>query len=172
MLRSPLPKAHPKFVSLPLLGPIADSFDDWLAFSGFTRGSRKFSIRMLPHVDRNLRRRHIDNIANLNHAVLDACCQALMKRYPGGAGTAHTLERYLVVSSLIMDGREATARPQAPTLSDEYTSYLREVRGFAASTVSSHRRTGQCFLQHLEERSYPVSSIPDQQHRSLHHQGR
>jgi hypothetical protein len=79
MLRSLLPKAHNKFLSLPLLGPITDGFDDWLDASGFTRGSRKFSIRMLPLVDTNLRRRHVDEIAKLNHGVLDDCWKALMK---------------------------------------------------------------------------------------------
>jgi hypothetical protein len=34
-------------------------------------------------------------------------------------------------------------------LSGDYAGHLREVRGFATSTVSSHRRTAQCFLQHL-----------------------
>jgi hypothetical protein len=50
MLRSLLPKAHHKVLSLPLLGSIADAFDafdDWLAANGFTQGSRRFSIRML-----------------------------------------------------------------------------------------------------------------------------
>ncbi len=65
-----------------------------------------------------------------------------MKVYPCGAGTVHTLERYLVTSGLL-DSRQAAT--QASTLSEEYTNHLREVRGFAASTVSSHRRTTRCF---------------------------
>jgi len=40
MLRSVFPRAHQKYFSLPLLGPITDGFDDWLAASGFTLGSR------------------------------------------------------------------------------------------------------------------------------------
>jgi len=159
MLRSLLPKAHHKFLSLPLLGPITDGFDDWLAASGFTWGSRKFSIRMLPHMDRDLRRRRIDEVAKLNHAVLDDCCKALLKRYPCGAGTAHTLERYLVASGLIVDSRQATTTPQARPLSKEYANYLREVRGFSTSTVSSHQRTAQCFLQHLEEAGTTVGCV-------------
>ena len=158
MLRSLLPKAHHKFVSLPLLGPITDGFDDWLAASGFTRGSRKFSIRMLPRVDAKLRRR-VDKVAKLNHPVLHDCWKALMKVYPCGAGTVHTLERYLVASGLIVDGRKATATPQTSTLSEEYTNHLHEIRGFAPSTVSSHRRTAQCFLQHLEEAGNAVGCI-------------
>ncbi len=158
MLRSLLPKAHHKFLSLPVLGPITDGFDDWLAASGFTGGSRKFSIRMLPRVDANVRRR-VDKVAKLSHAVLHDCWKALMKIYPCGAGTVHTLERYLVASGLMVDGRQAIATLQTSTLSEEYTNHLRQVRGFAASTVSSHRRTAQCFLQHLKEAGDTVSCI-------------
>ena len=159
MLHSLLPKAHYKFLSLPLLGPVIDGFDDWLAASGFTRGSRRFSIRMLPLVDAKLRRRHVDSVAKLSHSVLQDCWEALMKVYPCGAGTVHTLERYLVTCGLIVDSRQSTATPQTSTLSEEYTNHLREVRGFAASTISSHRRTAQCFLQHLEGAGTAVECI-------------
>ena len=159
MLRSLLPKAHHKFLSLPVLGPITDGFDDWLAASGFTPGSRKFSIRMLPPVDANLRRRRVDKIAKLSHPVLQDCWKALMKIYPCGAGTVHTLERYLVASGLMVDGRQIIATPETSTLTEEYTNHLRQVRGFAASTVSSHRRTTQCFLQHLKEAGTAVRRI-------------
>src|SRR5580658_8025222 len=159
MLRSLLPKAHHKFLSLPVLGPITDGFDDWLAASGFTPGSRKFSIRMLPPVDANLRRRRVDKIAKLSHPILQNCWKALMKSYPCGAGTVHTLERYLVASGLMVDGRQIIATPETSTLTEEYTNHLRQVRGFAASTVSSHRRTTQCFLQHLKEAGTAVWRI-------------
>ncbi len=148
MLRSLFPRAHQKYFSLPLLGPITDGFDDWLIASGFTQGSRTLAIHLMPIADKQLRRRGVDEVAKLNHAVLDHCCKALKKRYPFRAGTIHTLERYLVANGLILDGRQAAAT-QPPSLSGEYAGHLREVRGFATSTVSSHRRTAQCFLQHL-----------------------
>ena len=147
MLRSVFPRAHQKYFSLPLLGPITDGFDDWLAASGFTLGSRTLAINLLPIADKQLRRRGIDEVAKLNHAVLDDCCKALKKRYPYRAGTIHTLERYLVANGLIVDGRQAATQPSS--LTGKYAGHLREVRGFATSTVSSHRRTAQCFLQHL-----------------------
>jgi integrase/recombinase XerD len=147
MLRSVFPRAHQKYFSLPLLGPITDGFDDWLTASGFTLGSRTLAINLLPIADKQLRRRGIDEVAKLNHAVLDDCCKALKKRYPYRAGTIHTLERYLVANGLIVDGRQAATQPSS--LTGEYAGHLREVRGFATSTVSSHRRTAQCFLQHL-----------------------
>jgi hypothetical protein len=55
MLRSLFPRSHRRFLSLPLLGPIAEGFDDWLAFNGYTRYSRQYSISMLPRVDADLR---------------------------------------------------------------------------------------------------------------------
>ncbi len=94
MLRSLLPKAHHRFLSLPLLGPITDGFDDWLAANGFTRGSRNFSIRLQRFVDTKLRRRHVDEVGKLNHAVLGGCWKALMKVHPCGAGTVHTPELF------------------------------------------------------------------------------
>jgi len=156
MLRSVFPRAHQKYFSLPLLGPITDGFDDWLSASGFTLGSRTLAINLLLIADKQLRRRGIDEVAKLNHAVLDDCCKALKKRYPYRAGTIHTLERYLVANGLIVDGRQAT---QPSSLTGDYTGHLREVRGFASSTVSSHRRTAQCFLQHLAKAGTALKRI-------------
>ena len=49
MLQSLLPKAHHKFRALPLLGPIADGFDDWLAakrlYAGIAKVLDPFSER-------------------------------------------------------------------------------------------------------------------------------
>jgi site-specific recombinase XerD len=149
MLRSLLPKAYPKFLSMPLLGSIADGFDDWLAASGFTQNSRRYSLRVLRIVDADLRRRRVGTVTELSHPVLHQCWKALAKTHPFHAGTVRTLERYLVTSGLIADGRQATS--QTSTLSEAYTNHLREVRGFATSTVSSHRRTALCFLQHLAD---------------------
>jgi integrase/recombinase XerD len=113
---------------------------------------------MLQQVDAYLRCRRVNEIAKLNHAVLDGCWTALREIYPYGARTAHTLERYLVTSGLIADGRQATAT-QPSTLSNEYVDHLREVCGFATSTLSSHGRAAQCFLQHLKEAGKAVRSI-------------
>lgn len=159
MLHSLLPKAHHRYLSLPLLGPITDSFDDWLDATGYTCRSREFMVRMLPLVETDLRCRRVDEIGKLNRTILDDCWKALKKRYPSGSGTVRTLQRYLVTIGLIVDDRQATASSLAWTLSEEYAKHLREVRGFAASTVSNHRRTTQYFLQYLEATGTTVGAI-------------
>jgi integrase/recombinase XerD len=160
MLRSLLPKAHHKFSSLPLLGPIIDGFDDWLAASGYTPGSREFAIRMLPHVDADLRRRRARHVASLTPAMLHACWRALIKTFPTNAGTVRSLGRYLAIAGLIgSDGTGTAERSASMVLSEEYAKHLREVRGFAPSTVGHHRYASQCFLNHLKTKKVPLGSI-------------
>jgi site-specific recombinase XerD len=116
-------------------------------------------IRMLPLVDTDLRCRQVDEIGKLNPTVLDDCWKALKKKYPSGSGTVRALQRHLVTTGLIVDDRQTTASSLAWTLSEEYAKHLREVRGFAASTISDHRRTTQYFLQHLEATGTIVGAI-------------
>ena len=156
MLHSLFPKFQRKFTSLPLFGPIVDGFDDWLAANGYTPASRKRPIRMLRHVDAYLRRHRVSDIAMLDHERFDACWRDLSKIFPTRAGIVRTLERYLVARGLITDGHQTTAFPQPPALSEQYANHLREVRGLAPPTVLSHRRTAECFLQHLKEKGTEV----------------
>lgn len=44
-------------------------------------------------------------------------------------------------------------------LSEEYADHLREVRGFAASTVYPHRYASHCFLNHLKAKKFSLVSI-------------
>jgi len=159
MLHSLFPKAHLRFLSMPLLGPIADSFDDWLAANGYTRGSRECFVGKLPHVDADLRSRQVKDVADLTHPVLHDCWRTLSKAYPGRAQTVRTLERYLAAVGLIARDRPATATSPASILIEQYGNYLRDVRGFASSTVSNHRYTAQCFLQHLKEKGIALKKI-------------
>jgi integrase/recombinase XerD len=159
MLYSLFPKVHHNYQSMPLLGPIADGFDDWLAANSFTHGSRKSSIRMLRHIDVNLHGRHIKQISKLNHKILQDCWKDLVPVYSFCAGTVHTLERYLIANNLIIDGRQAIDTSRISVLSNEYANFLCEVRGFAAFTIASHRRTAICFLQHLEKEGITLKHI-------------
>jgi integrase/recombinase XerD len=160
MLQFLLPRAHPKFLALPLLGPVVDGFDDWLAANGYTCGSRKFTIRMLPHVDADLRRRRTRDVASLTHTTLEACWRDLSKVFPTHAGTVRALERYLTAAGLIVaDDAEPAATSVSIILSEEYAHHLREVRGFAASTVSHHRYTSRCFLNHVKAKKISLRSI-------------
>src|SRR5580693_2078744 len=104
MLQSLLPKAHPKFRALPLLGSFADGFDDWLSANGYTPGSRKFSIRFLRRADADFRKRGVRNIPDLSLAILYDSWRSLIRRFPNEAGTVRTLARYLNSAGIIRTG--------------------------------------------------------------------
>jgi integrase/recombinase XerD len=159
MLHSLLPKAHSRSLALPLLGSIADGFDDWLTMNGYTPGSRKFAIRMLPHVDADLRRRKVRSVPALTHSTLHASWRHLITRFPTNAGTVRSLEHYLTATGMIAADDGVVVRSAAAMLSDEYVNYLRDVRGFAVSSLTHHRRASCSFLDHLEARRISVASI-------------
>lgn len=159
MLHSLLPKAHAKTLALPLLGSIADGFDDWLAVNGYTAGSRRYAIRMLPHVDNDLRKRKVRTVSELNHATLHVSWRHLIKRFPMNAGTVRSLERYLMATGTMADIKTIVAQSAAEKLSDEYAHSLREVRGFAIHSVANHRRVSQSFLDHLDRRRVPLRCL-------------
>jgi len=146
---------------LPLLGAIAEGFDDWLIASGYTLTSRRCAIHMLTHVDAALRRRHSGDIASLTHEAIHASWRDLMKVFPNGAGTALSVERYLITAAVLTAGGSApaSASSRAVVLSEEYADHLRDVRGFAASTVSHHRYAAHCFLDHLRTKETPLDSL-------------
>jgi integrase/recombinase XerD len=161
MLQSLLPKAHLKFRSLPLFGSVADGFDDWLATSGYTPGSRKFSIRFLVHADADLRKRGVRKLAELTRPILYDSWRDLIKDFPNEAGTVRTLARYLNTMGTITTGaiEEAPSVSSATLLSGEYATFLNKVRGCSPSTISHHRFASRCFLDHLESCSVSLGSI-------------
>ena len=159
MLGSLFPSDHRRYLSLPLLGPVVDSFDDWLASNGYTQLSRKQAIFDLAHVAAQLRRRRIKEISNLTLAILDDCRKSLIKKHPRCAGTVRPLERYLVAKSLIVPSRPAVPTSTASILIEEYARFLSEVRGLAVPTIEHRRYTAPCFLRHLQEERIRLKKI-------------
>jgi integrase/recombinase XerD len=160
MLHSLLPKAHAKTLVLPLLGPIADGFDDWLVATGYTAGSRRNAIRMLPHVDNDLRKRRVRTVSELNRHALHASWRHLIKHFPQNAGAVRSLQNYLTATGKITtDITETIPQSVAEKLSDEYAHYLREVRGFAIPSMANHRRVSRAFLDHLDRRRVPLRTV-------------
>lgn len=159
MLHSIFPRVDHKFLSLPMLGPVAEGFDDWLAANGYTRLSRKHAIRMLAQIDADLRRRGTGEVAKLTHAILDGCWRDRNKCFPGDAGTVRALERYLTTQGMISATGRAPTVSAAATLANEYADYLLDVGGFAISTIKHHRYVSRCFLDHLDAKKVCLRSI-------------
>jgi len=115
---------------------------------------------MLPHLDTDLRRRKVRAVEGLTQATLHASWRHLIKRFPQNAGTVRSLQRYLTGTGVIATNH---GRPQVHSkvdrLTDEYVDHLRDVRGFAESTVVHHRRAARDFLNHLEGKQIVLAAI-------------
>jgi len=153
MLTTLFPKAFQRHSSFPLLGPIADSFDDWLLDQGYTVGSRTNAIEMLRHIDEDLRQRSIEYVTQLTHSTLYCSWRALFQRFPARAGTVRVLERYLETRGLLNTGEGTELRNEIDVQVTAYADYLQEVRGCAQRTICGHIRTAKYFLLYLKKRS-------------------
>lgn len=159
MLQTLFPRAYRKFQALPLLGAIADGYDDSLVTSGYTESSRRDAMRMLKHADAVLRRRHAVSLAHMPHSAFDTCWRELKKTRPCNAGTVRSVERYLLAAGVLEARPQVPSESQSEALSAEYAAHLRDVRGLADSTVSYHEYAARCFLRHLEDRRVSLSSV-------------
>ncbi len=126
-----------------------------------------------PHVDDDLRKRKARTVVKLNHATLHASWRHLIKRFPMNAGTVRSLECYLTATGKIAaDDRKAVKLSFAEKLSEEYVTYLREVRGFAIHSISNHRRVSQAFLDHADRRRAALKTLQPKDIEGFHYPSR
>jgi integrase/recombinase XerD len=150
MLASLFPKSAHRYLSLPLFGPVVDDFDDWLLEQGYTRGSRRHCLfPTVVRMDQHLRRCGIERIKDLTPLTLQRCWKALQRHRPPAAGTVHVVERFLRVRGFLKSPLPNDSNPTSLQLA-AYCEYLREVRGFAPSTVHQHLHTAREFLAYRE----------------------
>src|SRR5262249_8415793 len=148
MLATLFPKASKKYLYLPLFGPVMDDFSDWLEQEGYTRKSRRFTIRMIAWMDTYLRRRQIKRLQELTPVALHDCWKALHRRRPPAAGTVHVMERFLTNRGLLKPLPRQVSTTTEIQL-QRYSEYLRNVRGVSRSTIHNHLYTASGFLAHV-----------------------
>ena len=151
MLTTLFPRAFHKHSTLPLLGSMADDFDDWLVEQGYAVNSRIYAIEMLHHIDQDLRRRGIKHVSSLSRPALHRSWRALIQQFPRQAGTVRVLEKYLNAHSLLNSAAER--RSGIDVYVSSYATYLQEIRGLAEATICNHIRTAKYFLTHLGKKS-------------------
>jgi len=159
MLTTLFPRNFHTYSALPLLGSLADSFDDWLLDRGYTVNARKFAIHMLRHIDKDLCRRRIEQVTDLTHSTLHRSWRVLIPRFHSKAGTVRVFEHYLKMRGLLSDDDKAEPCSEIDLQVTSYADYLQEVRGCAQSTICEHVRTAKYFLTHLGKRSRRLQTL-------------
>jgi hypothetical protein len=86
MLNALLPRWSTRFLTLPLLGPLADDFDTWASTQGYRPSTRRRWARALIQIDGDLRRYGVRPGGMWRQAALDACWMRYRQRDPDRPG--------------------------------------------------------------------------------------
>jgi integrase/recombinase XerD len=149
MLAAMCPRTHHRYTALPILGARVDDFVQWLARCDYRPASIRVMVCPLVQVEQWLQRHGIQDITELDTAVLEACWRHGSRRSAVLGGLIHALTRYLETTGVL---RPLPPSPPTPSqrLLCTYTEQLAHLRGLAAHTIQMHRRSVAELLDDLE----------------------
>ena len=146
MLSEIYPRFQTRFSSLRVLGPHLDGFVDWLRSQGFPRPPICARLRAAKRLDCLLWRRGIRGPGDLTSAKLRAFAPKDSQQDIGLTAVVRSLTKYFEERQVLAPAHSTPGQEIIAC----YQSYLHDVRGFAATTVSHHAATAHELLVHLE----------------------
>ena len=146
MLSEIYPRFQTRFSSLRVLGPHLDGFVDWLRSQGFPRPPICARLRAAKRLDCLLWRRGIRGPGDLTSAKLRAFAPKDSQQDIGLTAVVRSLTKYFEERQVLAPAHSTPGQELIAC----YQSYLHDVRGLAASTVSHHAATAHELLVHLE----------------------
>jgi integrase/recombinase XerD len=148
MLTDLFPVAYPRYLTLPIVGPMLDDFARWLLAQGYPHATRRKHITRLVGVAAYLQRHGHDALEALTLEDVQACWQWYNRHHVYAASTVRVFQQYLAAHGRLPAPRP---RPSSPsqTYLEQYTDYLQSVRGFAPLTIVQHRCTITQLLEYL-----------------------
>lgn len=152
MLSALFPRAHARYVSLPVLGGAWEGFCAWLHGVGYPRDAIRRRVQGGRLLESIFHRRRVRSLDQFTVSEL----QSLVPRPTRWSEQlAYTLARSLT-KYLGQQGRLASA-PTTPTRVRvaAYGRYLESVRGLAQATVARHDQTVSEFLRFLDCDAHP-----------------
>jgi site-specific recombinase XerD len=134
---------------LPIFGTQLERFVCWLRDQGYTAGSIRNYLKVLPQVERWLRHKGISSLAQLTRQQLQAAHLYHRPRNPDLSGVARALCRFFCEAKSLPEGERPAPSPLEVEL-DRFARYLRETRGLAAATILGHTGRLKLFLRFLK----------------------
>lgn len=153
MLLELYPRVHRRYTSLPIIGSTLEGYGTWLLKQGYSTDRAREYFRAAPRLARQLQQRGVRSLSGLRRARLLACAPADSQADPDLAALVRQWDRYLDAELSLFPPRGVSRLEQRLT---SYTTYLEQVRGFACSTCTYHRRTVTEFLTHVGYEKTPT----------------
>jgi site-specific recombinase XerD len=153
MLLDLYPRVHRRYTSLPIIGPTLDGYGTWLLKQGYSTDRAREHFRAAPRLVRQLQQRGVRTLAGVTRARLHGCAPADSQEDPDLAALVRQFDRYIRAELSLYRLPALTRIEQHVTT---YATYLEQVRGFARSTCTYHRRTVTEFLTHVGYEKAPT----------------
>ena len=145
MLIDLFPRAHARFLKLPLLGGFLEGLAQWLAAQGFSPSPIRCRIRKAPVLEQVLTSLGIRDLSELSREQFLALAPRPARKQRDLSALVRSMTAFLAGSSLL---RVADPSP-GELLARAYLDFLRQVRGLADASLRHHRRTALGLLEFL-----------------------
>ena len=154
MLSDHFPRAYRRYMSLPLLGSLADAFHTWLLACGFRQAARERHLEGLGRIDRGLRRRGCRQWSEVTGHDLEVCWRQARRRNRHAPATVRWLQQFAEQTARLMPPA-STPPSRIDTLTRAYAAMLGDLRGLAPKTIDAHATTAAALLEYLAHETVP-----------------
>ena len=148
MLLQLRPRSYQDYLSLPILGSILDEFTSWSFQRGYTIGTIKNQLKDVRTLDNYFIQQGVQALEELIHKSFETAWH-YYRLQRNLAGTIRQIELFLDETRGLAP---VEPLPKTPVMLEVeyYREYLRDVRGFSASTIQSHSSYIHEFLEYLD----------------------
>ena len=152
MIAEFFPGGSHRYLALPVLGPLMDHYAGWLHEQHYTWRSGRYELRMAARVADYLKERAVCRIEDLNQQHLDECHSWFRQKFSEEAGSVVVLMRFLHKAGYVDPPHPSLPSNPVDVHVSAFMAHLREVRGYAPSTI---RRQGQIAAEFLTWLAFP-----------------
>ena len=152
MIHELLPTSYVRHLSLPVLGPVLDDFDDWLVLHGYQFNTRQSYLLRCSAIETYLHKRRQHSLSALTPESLRKCSQYFRHRPGGVSNTVGCLQRFLQSQQILTVPKPPAVDASFDVPVADYRRYLREVRGLSPITIEQHEHTIWQLLHYQRDR--------------------
>ncbi len=148
MITQLFPKGFKRYLSLPVLGPIIDSYAGWLNEQQYTRRSSRYELRMAAHIGNFLQDHGFQRAEDISENDLHGCYRLFRRKFPKEEGSVRVLARFLTEHALLKPSAAPELSPKAIHLT-AFKVHLKNDRGYVSSTIQRQVYIASKFLDWL-----------------------
>lgn len=134
MITQFFPKDFQRYLALPVLGSMMDSYAAWLFEQQYTHRSGRYELRMAAHVCEFLKIRGLRCLEDVSEDDLTACYHCFQRKFPKEKGSVRLLTRFLMERTGLRPSPAPEPKPKDVYI-NAFMAHLDHDRGYARATI-------------------------------------